>query len=68
MANDKIQEGEKKERIDEARDACLQRIDSIIHHHCGNHKLCHYSHCLYKQIELEIRTATMEENKDDDQK
>ena len=61
---------DKKEKINNAKKTCLQRIDSIIHHHCGNHEHCDHSHCLHKKIELEVRTCVkiMDENKDDAEK
>lgn len=47
---------ELKDKITEARAVCLQRINSIIHHHCGNHDFCHKSHRKYKEIELQVTT------------
>ena len=32
------------------RTKCLDNIDSIIHHHCGNHDFCSLGWCKYKQI------------------
>ena len=61
---------QKSEEINKARDQCLQRIDSIVHHHCGNHTFCDKAHCVYKQIEFEVRTAIriQEEDKEDAEK
>ena len=35
------------------RKKCLDNIDSIIHHHCGNHDFCSLGWCKYKQIVYE---------------
>ena len=55
------------------RNTCLSRIDSIIHHHCGNHEFCDRHHCKYKSIEfvtnlkhkVMITTVSDEEIKDE---
>ena len=55
---------EKEELIKNQRKECLQRIDSIAHHHCGNHQYCTKSHCKYKEIEY-LYEPTMKNMKSD---
>ena len=37
------------------RHTCLDRIDSIVNQHCGNHQFCYKHHCKFKAIEFETR-------------
>ena len=30
-------------------------MESVVHHHCGNHKLCSLDWCKYKQIESRVK-------------
>ena len=30
----------RQDHLDQGRVVCLKRIDSIFHHHCGNHEYC----------------------------
>ena len=34
---------------------CLDNLESVLHHHCGHHKLCSHDCCKNKQIELRIK-------------
>ena len=34
---------------------CLDNLESVVHHHCGNHKLCSLDWCKYKQIESRVK-------------
>ena len=48
---------QKEDTLRVGRDVCTTRIDSIIHHHCGNHDNCDKSHCQFKNIEFETELA-----------
>ena len=48
---------ELKDKIGVCRNVCLQHINSIINHHCGNHDFCDKSHCKYRAIQFEVETT-----------
>ena len=37
---------------------CLECIDSLIPHHCGNHELCKVENCLYRKTERSVQAET----------
>jgi hypothetical protein len=41
--------------IDTCRDLCLQRIESIVPHHCGNHRKCDVAYCGFLKIKKRLK-------------
>jgi hypothetical protein len=50
--------------IAKAKKACLQSIDSIVPHHCGNHVFCVGSNCLFVRLEAHVRCKAYAEGRD----
>ncbi|KAL7536484.1 hypothetical protein ACHAXR_007193 [Thalassiosira sp. AJA248-18] len=40
-----------EEKLNKSRDRALNRIDALVHHHCGDHKYCASTDCLFRDTE-----------------